>query len=218
MNIFNLDNPFFRAVSKLVDLIWVNILTLICSLPVITAGASFTAMHYLLLRMAENDQGALTSGFFRAFRENFKKATKVWIGILLIALIYLYNMYLLRAGILDGMGSIKKISLGLITVILFLLIMVSNYIFALLARYENSLKETIKNACLLSFAFFPRSLCMVVIWFFPIALMMLSDYFLWLWFLYGLAFPGYLIAMLMVGVFRKTDHRKDDTSDEPEDV
>ncbi len=204
-HLFSMDNIFFRTVGKLVDLIWVNILTLLCALPVVTAGASFSAMYYLLLRMAEDDQGALTRGFFRAFRENFKSATKVWLCDLGIMFVYLYNLYLLRQGILDGYGVVKKVSLVLIVAILFLTVMVSNYIFALLARYENGLRQTVKNAFLLSFAFFPRSLCMVVIMLFPLALTLLSDYFFWLWGLYGLAYPGYVIAMLMVAVFRKTE-------------
>ncbi len=204
-HLFSMDNLFFRTVGKLVDLIWVNILTLLCALPVVTAGASFSAMYYLLLRMAENDQGALTRGFFRAFRENFKNATKVWLVDLAIMAVYLYNLYLLRAGILDGYGAMKKVSLVLIIAILLLTVMVSNYIFALIARYDNGLKQTVKNALLLSFAFFPRSLCMAVIMLFPLALMMLSNYFFWLWGLYGLAYPGYVIAMLMVAVFRKTE-------------
>ena len=204
-HLFSMDNIFFRTVGKLVDLIWVNILTLLCALPVVTAGASFSAMYYLLLRMAEDDQGALTRGFFRAFRENFKSATKVWLCDLGIMFVYLYNLYLLRQGILDGYGVVKKVSLVLIVAILFLTVMVSNYIFALLARYENGLRQTVKNAFLLSVAFFPRSLCMVVIMLFPLALTLLSDYFFWLWGLYGLAYPGYVIAMLMVAVFRKTE-------------
>lgn len=213
-HLFSMDNLFFRTVGKLVDLIWVNILTLICALPVVTAGASFSAMYYLLLRMAEDDQGALTRGFFRAFRENFKNATKVWLCVLGILAVYLYNLYLLREGILDGYGVVKQLSLALIVAVLFLTVMVGNYIFALLARYENGLKQTVKNAFLLSFAFFPRSLCMVVIMLFPLALMMLSNYFFWLWGLYGLAYPGYVIAMLMIAVFRKTEKTESEEEDD----
>lgn len=204
-HLFSMDNLFFRTVGKLVDLIWVNLLTLVCALPVVTAGASFSAMYYLLLRMAEDDQGALTRGFFRAFRENFKNATKAWLGELGIMAVYLYNLYLLREGILDGYGALRKLSLVLIVAILSLTVMVGNYTFALLARYENGLKQTVKNAFLLTFAFFPRSLCMVIIMLFPLALTLLSDYFFWLWGLYGLAYPGYVIAMLMLAVFQKTE-------------
>ena len=212
--IFSMDNAFFRTIGKMVDLIWVNLLTLVCALPVVTAGASLTAMYDLLLKMTENKQGKLTEQFFRAFRANFKNATKVWLCALAALAVYAYNLYLLNAGILDGYGAVKKLSLGLIVLILFALIMLLNYIFALLARYDSSAGKTVKNAAKLSIAFFPKSFCMTVIVFFPLALTMLSDYFFWLWFLYGIAYPGYLISMLMMSVFRKIEGAKEEEQDE----
>lgn len=212
-SLFSMDNRFFRGLGKLVDLVWINLLTLVCALPVVTAGASFASMYYLLLRMAENDSGALTRGFFRAFRKNFKNATVVWLGALAVLAVYAYNLWLVRQGVLDGMGIFGKISLGVIVLILAAVIMILNYYFALTARYENSVKHTLKNAALLTVAFLPRSLCMAVLMLFPLALTFLSDYFFWLWGLYGLSYPGYLIARLMIGVFRKTEdghERQDD--------
>ena len=208
-NLFSMDNRFFRAVGKLVDLVWINLLTLVCALPVVTAGASFASMYYLLLRMAENDSGALTRGFFRAFRKNFKNATAVWLIGLVVLAVYGYQLWLLRQGVLDGYGILKKVSLGLIVLILVAAVMVLDYAFALLARYDRGLKQTVKNAALLTIGFLPRSLCMAVLMLFPLALMLLSDYFFWLWFLYGLSYPGYLIARLMLTVFNKTEERRE---------
>ena len=216
--IFSMDNPVFRAIGKMVDLVWINILTLICALPVFTAGASFSAMYYMLLKMAEDRRDPLTSGFFHAFRENFRNATKVWLCALAALAVYGYNLYLLRAGVLDGYGSVKKISLAVIVLILFAMIMLLNYTFALFARYDRGVKATIKNAAMLAVAFFPRSLCMTVLVFFPLALMMLSNYFFWLWFLYGFAFPGYLIARLMLRVFKKAGGDQEEETDELEEV
>ena len=213
-----MDNPVFRTIGKMVDLVWINILTLICALPIFTAGASFSAMFYLLLEMAENRPGQLTGRFLQAFRTNFKNATKVWLAALVVIAVYAYNLYLLNAGIMDGYGDIKKISLAIIAVILFALIMLLIYTFALLARFDNGVKATLKNAAMLSIAFFPRSFCMTVIAFFPLALMTLSNYFFWLWFLYGFAFPGYLISMLMVRVFRKTREMQGKDQDELEEI
>lgn len=214
MNVFSMDNAFFRAIGRMVDLIWINILTLICALPVITAGASFTAMYDLLLRMSEQKKDRLTSRFFHAFRENFKNATKVWLCALVIFAVYAYNLYLLNAGILDGLGSFRKISLALTVLILLAVIMLLNYIFALFARYDSGIRKTVRNAAMLSLAFFPKSFCMTVIVFFPLALTMLSNYFFWLWFLYGIAFPGYFISLLMATVFRKIEGAKEEEQDE----
>ena len=43
---FNLDSPLMSGLSKLADLIWLNILAFICSIPIITIGASMTALNY----------------------------------------------------------------------------------------------------------------------------------------------------------------------------
>lgn len=202
-----MDNVVFRTIGKLVDLIWINLLTLVCALPVVTAGASFTSMQYLLLRMAENDSGALTRGFFRAFRNNFKNATVIWLMGLAVLAAYGYELWLLHQGVMEAFGVLNKVVLGLISLILLAAVMVLNYCFALLARYDRGWKQTLKNAALLMVGFLPKSLCMAVLMLFPLALMLLSDYFFWLWFLYGLSYPGYLIARLMLTVFRKTEER-----------
>ena len=205
--LFSMDNVVFRAIGKLVDLVWINLLTLVCALPVVTAGASFASMYYLLLRMAENDSGALTRGFFRAFRKNFKDATAVWLIGLVVLALYGYELWLLHQGVMDAYGVMYKVTLGLISLIIVGAVMVLNYYFALLARYDRNWKQTLKNAALLTVGFLPRSLCMAVLMLFPLALMLLSDYFFWLWFLYGLSYPGYLIARLMLTVFQKTEAR-----------
>ena len=214
MNIFSMDNALFRAIDRFVDLIWLNLLTLLCALPIVTAGASLTAMYHVLLKMTLKEEGTVTVPFFKAFRNNFKNATGVWIPSLLIFCAYLYNIYLLRAGIMDGLGKMKVVSGCVIAIIMFFLLMVLNYVFPLFARYDNGIKQTLKNAVLLSFAYFPKSLCMIVLLFFPLAFMRLTDYFFWLWFLYGLSFPGYLIAQIISGIFTKTETvgNRDDSS------
>ncbi|MBQ0000685.1 MAG: YesL family protein [Clostridiales bacterium] len=206
-----MDNIFFRTIGKIVDIFWINILTLICSLPVVTAGAAITAMFYNLVRMADNDEGALTRGFFRVFKENFKKATKIWLVILLLLIVFGGNLFLVRIGIMDGYGALETASMAVLCVLLGIILMVSVYIFVLLGRYENTAMKTVKNAALLAVAYLPKSLCMLVILFFPVALMTLSNYFLYFWFAYGLAFPAYFISMLMVPILRETEPKEEES-------
>ena len=208
MEAFNMDNALFRTIGKLVDLIWVNILTLVCALPIITAGASFTAMNAVLMRMAEDDSYRITRDFFKIFWESLKQVTKAWACILAILLICLYNFYLWQGGAMDNYGDLKIVSGVAITVAITFTLMVMNYLFFLFVRYENGIGQTVKNAVILSFAFFPKSVGIVIMMFFPFALMMLSDYFFWLWFLYGFAYPGYLIAKVMLRIFEKTEQMK----------
>lgn len=205
MNAFSMDNVFFRFVGKLTDLVWLNILTLICCLPIITMGAAISAMYNILIKMVLHEEGTITRPFFKEFKDNLKKATMVWIPCLVVLIIMCSNMYLIHKGVLDPYPKLliaAGISIGIIVIAVVLFL---NYYFVLLARYENEVGRTIKNALLMMIAFFPRSLCILAILLSPIALMTLSDYFLIFWFLYGFSFPGYVNAMLFGSMLLKTE-------------
>lgn len=202
---FSMDNAFFRFMGRLTDLVWLNILTLICCIPVFTAGAAICAMYTVNVRLAMGEGGTITKGFFVAFKENFKNATVVWLPSIIFLTILCGNAYLLHQGILADNRSMF-IAVGIsIAIIATFLVMILNYTYALMGRYENSLKQTVKNAGLLMLAFFPRSICIVIIWLFPLALMLISNGFLFAWGLYGIAIPGYVNAMVFASIFKKTE-------------
>ncbi len=73
--IFNMDNKFFTFMGKAADLILLNIIFLICCLPVVTIGASVTAMYYVTLKMVRNEESYISRSFFQSFRQNFRQAT-----------------------------------------------------------------------------------------------------------------------------------------------
>ncbi|MDO4475861.1 MAG: YesL family protein [Lachnospiraceae bacterium] len=204
MYIFSMENPFWRFVGRVVDLVWINVLTLVCCLPVFTIGAAISAMDKILIQIVVKEEGSLTKGYFKAFKENFKRSTVVWLPSLFALLILFYNAWLIHQGVMDGLGkgmiTVAGVSIGILAVVI---VSVLQYYLALTARFDADLKQTLKNAGLLAFAFFPRTLSILVIMLFPVALMMLSDYFLMFWFVYGLAIPGYFIAQIFAGIFYK---------------
>ena len=80
----NTDKPLVAVLTKLTYGAYLNILWLVCSLPIVTIGASTTALFYVTLKMAEDRDDGLTRMFFKAFRENFKPATKLWLILLAV--------------------------------------------------------------------------------------------------------------------------------------
>lgn len=204
-NLFNMDNAFYRAIAKMVDLVWLNILTVLCSIPIVTAGASLTAMYYVGLRMVKNEEGSITKNFFRAFKLNFKKSTIIWLVALFVLLFYSCDMNILKQGIMDAYGNLKTVVMVTVSALMLFVYLILCYIFPLVARYENNIRQTVKNGFLLMFAFFPRTLCMGVMYLFPIALMLLSDYFIFFWLFWGISFPAYLCCQLLVRIFEKTE-------------
>ena len=77
--IFSLDSPLFSFLNKVADLILLNILTMICCLPIITIGASMTALHYVVLKMVRDEESYIVRSYFKSFRQNFKQATIIWL-------------------------------------------------------------------------------------------------------------------------------------------
>lgn len=85
--LFNYDNPVWRFIGKFGDLILLNILFVICSIPIFTIGASTTAVYYVTLKLARNDDGYTIRSFFKSFKENFKQSTIIWLILLVVGII-----------------------------------------------------------------------------------------------------------------------------------
>ena len=83
-SLLNMDGPVMSFLNRLADLIWLNILTMLCCIPVVTAGASLTAMYYMTIKMVRREEGYIARGFWKSFRQNFRQATLIWLLVLLL--------------------------------------------------------------------------------------------------------------------------------------
>ena len=94
---FGIDSKFYEVVSRIADLVVLNLLFVLCSLPIITIGASTTALYGVTKKMAENREGYICRNYFRLFKENFKQSTMMWIILLLLALIPTIDLYIINS-------------------------------------------------------------------------------------------------------------------------
>jgi uncharacterized membrane protein YesL len=199
---FDSDNPVMRFLSRLVDLVILNLITLLYSLPVITLGGALTAMNYVLLHMVRRDETYLISMFRKSFRENFRQGIPEGLLVLAIAAITYVDLWVLH-------GSDSKIATLLmivITVIAMFLAVTFVYMFALQSRYENTVRGTIINAFKLAVSNLPRTVGMLIV---LLMWVMILVYFNraapGVILIYGLTLPGYLCAMLYDGVFENLE-------------
>ena len=70
---FDLDNPFIQFLNRLTDVVILNVICLICCIPIVTIGTSITALNYVTMKMARNEEGYIVRDFFKSFRENFRQ-------------------------------------------------------------------------------------------------------------------------------------------------
>ena len=142
MKIFDLDSPLMNVLNKMADLMWLNILTLICCIPVITAGAALTSMHYVALKIVRNEESYITRSFFKSFKTNFRQATLIWLLLMLVAAILGGDYYIITK---SGM-QFSQVLVVLIMAAGVLVICTSLYVFPVLAKFDNTIMGTIRNA------------------------------------------------------------------------
>ncbi len=142
MDIFKPDSKFMNALGLLANLMIVNILTLLLCLPVITAGASLTAMFYVLMKIANEEEGDIPQQFFSAFKANFKQATIIWIIMIVVYAVMFVDWRITRMQGDQFSGIMLILLYGAIIVIY----LISLYVFPVLSRYKNTIGGTFKTA------------------------------------------------------------------------
>lgn len=203
--VFNLDSPFMRGLSKVADLVWLNILTIVCCIPIVTIGAALTAQHYVVLKMVRNEEGYVARSFFKSFKQNFKQATCIWLMMALFIAMLVVDIYIF----LYSSMEFPKFLVAVVFAFAIIFLLVGVYVFPVLSKFDNTVKNTIKNAFMIAILSLPKTILMIVIYALPIALVFLSLQLVPISALFGCSGTAYLCAMLYNGVFKKF---------EPEDI
>lgn len=138
------DSKLFALLNKLVLAIELNIWVLLCCLPVVTAGAAFSSMHGVLLKIYRDEEKYVTTDFFQAMKGNLKNGT------------LLFLVFLLFLGLLAGLGGIAVRLIpeasvyalfGLLVVAALGLILL-DWALILQSRYVYTVPQCLKNAVL----------------------------------------------------------------------
>ena len=200
MKLFNLDSPVMVFLSKVANLMILNVLTIICCIPIFTAGAAITALYYVTIKMARGDDPFIIKGYFKSFKENFKQATIIWLIMLVILAIIAVDW---RVTLVMMTGNSAKIMKTVLFIVSFLLLLTGLYIFPVLSRFDNTVKNTFRNAFLISFMNLPKSVLIVIIHLIPVALLLVTIQALPFLFLLGIPAVAYFSSLLYVGIFKR---------------
>lgn len=196
MRLFQYDAPLWRAVSTVGDLIVLNLLACICALPVVTAGASLTALADTSRRMAQGEGTAVWRMFLTSFRRNFRTASLAWAVVGPVALVLLAAWIFVQA---DELIVLK----ALISAVLLLGF---PFLWSLIARFDNTVGAHLKNAWLVAIGNLPLALGVLAIHAGMIALVVATAYYLPAGFpvllLLGVSLPWVASAPLIERAFR----------------
>ena len=152
MRLFSYDSPFSQAAMRAAWSCYLNLLWFVCSVPLVTLGASTAALYTVTLSLADGDDVHLTARFFRAFRENFRQATALWL-ILLCAGAFLaldgYIVYHLRSSSTGAAAVFWTLLLAVLVAAAVAYTVVLLYVFPLTASVVNTNAAMLKNSLLI---------------------------------------------------------------------
>ena len=162
-NILNPEGPFMSFITKITYSAYLNLLWLVCCLPIVTIGASTTALFYVTLKVARNEEGSLTKAFFHSFKENFRQGTIIWLILLTVGIVLGVDGYIFYHMRFENAFWTVATAVFLIAAAAYAIILM--YIFPLLARFDNTIRTMFKNAIMLGMRFLLCTVVMAVIYF-----------------------------------------------------
>ena len=204
-----MDSPLMRFMTKVADLMILNFLFIICSLPVVTMGAAWTALYYVTMKMVRDEEGGTVKSFFRAFRLNFKQATILWLAVLVTLAMIVADLLILAR--IDS--PVAAAGNTLMAVLAVLLIMLLQYLFPLLARFEVGTLACLKNSALLVLSQLPKTLLLTAATAGSVFITLYNEYTLSyglpVWFVLGFALLAFGNSAVLVKVFDAISPEKD---------
>ncbi|BAR07317.1 membrane associated protein [Scardovia inopinata] len=199
---FDQNNLFFRIMGVVFDLIELNLLTVLCCLPLFTIGASLTAMHSVLWHMVKGKETYIFRQFFDAFRKDFKQATLSWLVFAAITIFIVADFTIVKS--MDA-GS-RHLFTPVIAIVSVFSYIIFHYFYILLSRYEDKTSHHVKNSIKLAVGFFPRTMGMLAIVILcSIVYASFYKYLIPYFFLLGLSLPMYGCAWLYVPIFKRIE-------------
>ena len=203
---FNIESPFMQLLTRVGDLSIGNARNLVCCVPIVTIGAATAALHKVAQAIVYDSDNGIFTTFFRAFRENFRQATALWLMMLFFAAAMGCN-YMLISGFVAGTPA--TVLKGALVVAIGLVLVMAAYMFPLMVRYTNTLRELATNALILAVVKLPRTVGLFLLSCMPLLILALSlETFLntmVFWLAIGFGFTAYMSASLLKPVFAELE-------------
>ena len=166
MKTFKIDNPFFNTMDQIGDLVILNLLWLVCCLPIFTIGASTLAMTQVTMEMASGEAPVVSQTFFRVFKEQFKPATLVFLFFLATGVILFLDLLISPGypGLFGGLLLAGSVAFGVVWM------WSGVYVFPVMLTFRETIKETLIKSLIMSVLHLPSTLAISGIVLAPILL------------------------------------------------
>ena len=183
---FRYDSKFWSVAGVVGDVVVINILFIISCIPIITIGAAVSAMYTVMRKLVKKEEGYLVRNYFKALKENMKKSTIIWMIFFILFVLIYADLRIVK----ENMGNSTSFSMaiGFFLVSFLLALAICIYALVLQSGYENTVKNTIKNATILMLVQLPWTIIILITTLSPVLVLFILPQ------LYGTIFLGMFIG------------------------
>lgn len=161
--IFDADNAFFRFMSRVADALILNLFFLITSIPIVTIGASYTAMYYYCTKAIGNEEGYLWKSYWKSFKTNFVQGFLMELFFVVVGVILYVDLKYLYGNAFNGGGFGWRLLFFIVVGMAILAAVTLLYAFPLLSRFDNTTFNIIRNAAFMSLRHLPQTVPLILI-------------------------------------------------------
>ena len=205
MKLFNPDSRIMIFLSRVADLVILNILWLVCCVPVVTIGASTTAMYHVIRHWQKDSVSSVVRDFFQSFKEDFKQATPVYLILLIPTAAVVMNAMMIFNP--ENSAAVPSYLLVIWFISALILLFISSFVYPVMAFFADSIFKTLRNAMVLALANLPRTILISILNLLPVILLFVNlSFFLHssiFWLMIGGALVAYLNMSILKPVFKK---------------
>lgn len=216
--LFNMENPVVKFLSRAFDVAYLNLLFVICCIPLITIGSSATALYYCMLKISRDSDSSITRMFFHSLKRNLKQGillTLIFVGVLVVLLVDIQACNVSESAAVGYFKLFLYVMCGLLAVI-------ASFSFPMLAQFENSIRNILKNSLIMAVSHFNYAIFIVVLSVAPVMIFLFSpELFLQMspiWISCGFALIALINSKAFVKIFDKYISHDDIDVQEPENL
>lgn len=210
---FNYENPVWQFMNRVADLLILNLMFMIFSLPIVTIGASYTALTYVMVKIVRKEDTYVWKEFWNSFKNNFKQATGMW--LILIPFIAFLTVDVVMW--FSNPSALPKVLKVTTVIVIIIVLSIGIYAFPILSHFDNTVRNTLKNAFLISLINIPYTIFFIIALVLPIVLVAIEPRMMMAFVLIGFSGPSLLTAVGWSKIFKKLEPPKENDEDDEEE-
>lgn len=200
MGFFKVDSPVYEFLRRFVDVVKLNFLWVLFSLPIVTLGASTVAVYSVTLKMVEDREGYVARDFLKAFKANLRQG--IPLGLITLAAIYVVYLNFSLFNAIES-NPLPLLIIGILAGVYFLLSLL--YAYPLAARYQNSLRNILNNSFQISLKYIGRTILLLLIIAFIIIFCLYNSTTIFFGIIIGPTFIIFTISTFSLQIFKKIE-------------